>query len=282
MVLYVSRSVARPLARLSEGASAVASGDLDSRIDVDTNDEFGVVATEFNAMTIALKQHQERSVESEKLAGIGRVAAGVAHELNNPLQVMLGYLALNRDVADPVLACQLAAIEEEALRCKTIIDGMLELSRPPTQASMTVDLRELCDDVCASLRVAAQPHIPQMVVRGAAEASGDRARLRQAVFNLMKNAVEAAGPEGQVSVSLALNGDRAEIAVSDTGPGLAADARARMFEPFFTTKQEGTGLGLAVSRAVARAHGGEIEVRTADGAGAIFTLRLPRVREARS
>ena len=99
-VLYLSRSVARPLARLSEGAAAVARGDLDTRIDIDTPDEFGALAAEFNAMTVALRQHQERLVESEKLAGIGRLAAGVAHELNNPLQVMLGYLSLNRDVPD--------------------------------------------------------------------------------------------------------------------------------------------------------------------------------------
>jgi signal transduction histidine kinase len=145
-----------------------------------------------------------------------------------------------------------------------------------------VDLRELCDDVSGSLRVAAQPSCAHLSVEGAAHAVGDRARLRQVVFNLVKNAAESAGPKGHVNVAVRLSGDVAEVAVSDDGPGLDPQARARVFEPFFTTKPDGTGLGLAVSRAIARAHRGDIEIRSEANAGAVFTLTLPRSPEARS
>ena len=276
-VLYLSRSVARPLALLSEGAAAVARGDLDARIDIGTPDEFGALAAEFNAMTVALKRDQERLVESEKLAGIGRLAAGLAHELNNPLQVMLGYLSLNRDSPDPRLASHLAAVEEEAVRCKEIVAGLLELSRP-TITPVPVNLRALCDDVAVGLRMSVLPATPRLTVGGAAHALGDGPKLRQVLFNLIKNAVESAGDAGEVEVAVGCSGDLAEVAVRDSGSGVSPEARARMFEPFFTTKPGGTGLGLAVSRAIARAHRGDIGVGTAERGGAVFTLRLPRAR----
>jgi two-component system, NtrC family, sensor kinase len=280
-VLYLSRSVARPLAKLGEGAAAVAAGDLDARIDLHTPDEFGALAAEFNRMTVALKQHQERLVESEKLAGIGRMAAGVAHEINNPLQVVIGYLTLHRDVPDPQLREDLAAAQREALRCREIVEGLVEQSRPADPAA-PVDLRALCDEVAARLRVAVRPSPVRLRVDGAGLARGDGPRVRQVVFNLMKNAVEAAGPAGEVDVRVGEAGpEHVEVVVSDTGPGVAPEARARLFEPFFTTKEAGTGLGLAVSRAIALAHGGDIDVRNGEP-GAIFTLRLPRTLEARS
>jgi len=279
-VVYLSRSVARPLARLSEGATAVAAGDLDARFDIDTPDEFGALASEFRAMTVALKEHQQALVESEKLAGIGRLAAGLAHELNNPLQVMLGYLSLNRDVPDRSLAAQLAATEEEALRCTQLIEDLLELSRSRTEA-VPVDLRGLCEDVAGGLRVAARDTL-ELSVDGAARTLGDRPRLRQVLVNLMRNAVEAAGPAGRVSVRVRTRGERVEVDVSDSGPGISSEARAHLFEPFFTTKPSGTGLGLAVSRATALAHGGDIDVRNGDAGGAVFTLRLPRAPEGRA
>ena len=275
-VLYLSRSIAGPLARLGDGAAAIAAGDLDAHIDVDTKDEFGALAAEFNRMTGALKQHQLKLVESEKLAGIGRLAAGIAHELNNPLQVMVGYLSLNRDVADRRLAGQLAAIEAEAVRCKEIVAGLLELSRP-TLAPVPVDLRALCEDASSRLRATAQNDSLRLKVDGTAIALANPQKLQQVVFNLMKNAVEAAGPAGDVAVIIGATGDEVEVAVKDSGPGICPQARERMFEPFFTTKPTGTGLGLAVSRAIARGHGGDIEVASGDLGGAVFTLHLPRI-----
>jgi signal transduction histidine kinase len=272
-VVYLSRSVARPLAQVARHTARIAAGDLDTRLRIDSPDEFGALAAELDAMTVSLKEHQARLVESEKLAGVGRLAAGVAHELNNPLQVILGYCSLNRDLRDPRLARQLEAVEEEAVRCKEIVEGLLELSRRQVTPA-PVDLRALCDDVAAALRVANHARPPRIAVEGAGTALGDQPKLRRVVMNLVKNAAEAAGPDGHVEVEIGRAGDLLEVAVRDSGPGVAPGARERLFEPFFTTKANGTGLGLAVSRAIAQAHGGDIAVWNVEP-GAVFALRLP-------
>jgi signal transduction histidine kinase len=279
-VLYLSRSVAQPLARLSAGAAALKRGDLETRIEVDTPDEFGMLAAEFNEMTAALIEHQRRLVETEKLASVGRLAAGVAHEINNPLQTILGYLSLNRDLPDRRLAEQLAAVEEEALRCKAIVEELLELSRPACGAGRgVVDLAALCEDVAGKVRVGVGDQACAIAVAGGGRALADGTKVRQALFNLVKNAVEASGPRGRVDVRIGGAGAHVEVDVRDSGPGLAQAARVQIFEPFFTTKAGGTGLGLAVSRAIARANGGDIAVRETTGRGAIFTLSLPRAME---
>jgi two-component system, NtrC family, sensor kinase len=279
---YVGRSVARPVARLQEGAERLARGDLDTRIQIDSPDEFGALARQFNAMTASLKEHQDLLVQSEKLAGIGRLAAGVAHEINNPLGVILGYTRLLRKEAGGSLAEDLAVIEEETLRCQEIVEGLLDLSRPAQASAQAVDLRELCDDVVARLGDAHRLGNASVAVTGAGEARGDPRKLRQVLMNLVVNGVEAADGGGQVEVRIAELDGSVEVAVSDTGPGIAPAARDRLFEPFFTTKPRGTGLGLAVSQAIARSHGGEILPGAAEGGGARFTLRLPHEAGRRS
>lgn len=275
-IAYLARSVAKPIAILSKGAATLSGGNLDARIELDSKDEFGALARELNAMAAALKEHQARLVESEKLAGIGRVAAGFAHEINNPLQVMLGYLSLNRDVPDPRLAQQLAAMEEETRRCQEIVECLLELARPgDALAFRPVDLRILCDDVLEKIQPLAQPAGVLLAISGTATALADRPKLRQAVFNLIKNAVEAAGPLGEVRVRVGEEKGDVQVSVSDTGPGVPDELRTRLFEPFFTTKASGTGLGLALSRAIARVHGGDIDLRYQEARGAHFVLRLP-------
>jgi signal transduction histidine kinase len=278
----VLRSVARPIARLQAGAARLAAGDLDTRIPDEAPDEFGALARQFNAMTRSLRDHQEQLVRQEKLAGIGRLAAGVAHEINNPLGVILGYAKLLRKKADPAAAADLRIIEDEALRCREIVEGLLDLSRPLAGQGQSVDLRALCDEVLARLREARLLEGVEVAGEGEASAEGQPPKLRQVLLNLLKNAGEAAGPGGRVEVRLGAAEDRAEVTVSDSGPGLGPEARARLFEPFFTTKDRGTGLGLAVSQAIARAHRGDIEAGEAPGGGARFVLRLPRGLAARS
>ncbi len=271
---YVVRSVAVPVARLQEGAARIARGDLDTRIQIDTADEFGALARQFNAMTRALKEHQQRLVEHEKLAGIGRLAAGVAHEINNPLAVILGYARLLRRKADGPLAGDLQIIEEETLHAKLIVDGLLDLSRPIQIEREPVDLRALCDDVVARLGEVRLLDGVAVEVAGAGRVAGQPQKLRQVVLNLVKNAVEAAGPGGRVEVVVAADGDGARLTVSDSGAGLTGEARERLFEPFYTTKDSGTGLGLAVSKGIVEAHGGTIQADAGPG-GARFEVRLP-------
>ncbi len=275
MGFVVLRSVAQPIARLHEGSARLAAGDLHAHIAVDTPDEFGALARQFNSMTRALREHQEKLVQSEKLAGIGRLAAGVAHEINNPLGVILGYTKLLRKRADPAVADDLRIIEEETLRCREIVEGLLDLSRPLPPVPQPVDLRELTDGVLERLRDAKLLDSVAVTVDGRADTQGHAQKLRQVLFNLVKNAAEAAGAGGRVDIRLETTGDTVEVSVSDTGPGVSQAAAERLFEPFFTTKDHGTGLGLAVSQAIAHAHGGSLEAGAGPSGGALFTLRLP-------
>jgi signal transduction histidine kinase len=272
----IGRSIARPLGKLREGAARLAAGDLETRIPVTSRDELGALATQFNAMTAALKEHQEALVRSEKLAGIGRLAAGVAHEINNPLGVILGYAKLLERRVDGDLRDDLRVIQEETLHAKEIVEGLLDLSRPTDPTRERVDLRQACDDVVARLGEARVLDGVRVEVAGAGVAEAHPAKLRQVVANLLRNAAEAAGPGGRVEVRVAESDGEVRVSVRDDGPGLAREARARLFEPFFTTKPRGTGLGLALSRAIARGHGGELDASDAEGGGAVFTLRLPR------
>ncbi len=280
---HVFRSIARPVARLREGAARLAAGDLRARIDVDTPDELGDLARQFNAMTESLEEHQARLIQSEKLAGIGRLAAGVAHEINNPLAVILGYVRLLRKKAEGPLAEDLAIIEEETERSREIVEGLLDLSRPIAVEREDVDLRALCDEAVNRLRDARKLDGVDVDVEGGAHVDGTAAKLRQVLLNLVQNGAEAAGAGGRVEVRIARRDGLAEVSVSDSGAGMAPEARARMFEPFFTTKPAGTGLGLAVSQGIVRAHGGELSVqeRSALG-GARFLVRLPLPAGTRS
>jgi signal transduction histidine kinase len=273
--IVIGRSVARPLTLLKAGAERIGAGDLDTRIDIESADEFGSLARRFNAMAASLKEHQRRLLQNEKLAGIGRLAAGVAHEINNPLGVILGYARVLGKKAEGGLQEDLRIIEAETLRCKEIVDGLLDLSRPIKPGGGPVDLRELADDVAARLSNSDPAKGATVGVDGGAHAHGDALKLRQIVFNLVKNAMEAAGPGGRVSVRIADRGDHAELAVEDSGPGFPEEIRERLFEPFLTTKRQGTGLGLAVSRAIALAHGGDLLVDAAGGETRLV-LRLPR------
>ena len=278
--VYLSRSVARPLARLSEGAARFKAGDLDHRIDLRMPDEFGLVASEFDDMAAALKQHQRALVDAEKLAAVGRLAAGIAHEINNPVQAILGYLSLDRDVRDARLRGHIEAMEQEARYCQAIVADLLQLARPePDPGRGLVDLRRLCEDVATTLTAAGGEGAGRIAVEGAGSALADAGRIRQVIFNLVKNATEASGAGGRVDVRIAQSEAAVMVAVTDSGSGIRPEDRARLFEPFFTTKPRGTGLGLAVSRAIARAHGGDVDLGAAGPPGATFALRLPRATE---
>jgi signal transduction histidine kinase len=278
----IYRSVARPVAKLSEGAARWAEGRLDTRVEIATPDEFGELARQFNAMTESLEHHQARLVQSEKLAGIGRLAAGVAHEINNPLAVILGYVRILRRKAEGPLADDLGVVEDEAVRAQQIVEGLLDLSRPLAAEPEPVDLAALGVEAVARLRETGRLDGTAVEVAGAATVAGHPQKLRQVLLNLVRNAAEAAGPGGRVEVRLAATpGGGAELAVTDSGPGLSAEARDKLFEPFFTTKPAGTGLGLAVSLGIVQAHGGTLEADSPPGAGARFTVRLPAVPPGR-
>jgi signal transduction histidine kinase len=273
--VYLFRSVAVPVSRLHAGAVRLAEGDLDTRIPVDRDDELGALARQFNAMTEAVRDHQQRLVQQEKLAVIGRLAAGVAHEINNPLAVILGYARLLRKKADGAVREDLQVIEDETLRAKLIVDGLLDLSRPVVVNPDPVDLRALADEVVSRLAGTQALDRVQASVTGQGRVLGDPQKLRQVLVNLVKNAGEAAGPGGRVEIAVAGTPERVRVSVRDSGPGLSEEVRAHLFEPFFSRKDGGTGLGLAVSKGIVEAHRGTLEAESPPGGGARFTVGLP-------
>jgi two-component system NtrC family sensor kinase len=280
--VYVYRSIARPVTSLASAASRIAAGDLETQIAIERDDELGRLAAQFNVMTTALREHQAQLIQTEKLAGLGRVAAGLAHEINNPVGVILGYVKLMRRRGAGELDADLAIVEDEAERCRQVVDGLLDLTRPRPLERTAIDVRTLADDVVRRVTASAAVAPGQVCVEGAATVHGSDAKLRQVLTNLVKNAVEASGAGGTLRVEIRQERGRVSLDVSDTGPGVKDQDRPHLFEPFFTTKPSGTGLGLAVSRGIARAHGGDVELLSSSVAGTTFRLTLPAEPGARA
>ena len=274
--LYLYRTIARPIARLAAAAARVGAGDLETEIPIERDDELGRLSRRFNQMMASMKEHQKKLLQTERLVGLASMSAGIAHELNNPIGVILGYAKLLRRRDEPVDPKMLAAIEEEAERCQQVIEGLLELTRGGVLRATTVDLRAVAETVIGRLRVKGAAPGVVVEVHGHAAVQGDEPKLRQVVTNLVTNAFEASGGEGRVVVLI--DEPRAGVVtleVRDTGGGIATDARDRIFEPFFTTKPAGSGLGLAISRAIARAHRGDVALASTSNRGTTFRLTLP-------
>ena len=239
-----------------------------------------------------LAEVQEQLARSRRLATIGQLAAGVAHEINNPLAAITTCAeATLRDLkADPETAraarerqwdYYLEEIVRQALRCKQITRGLLDLSRQKRARRDPVDLNRVVAQAAhlfgqrgqesgARVEVSADPAV--------GEVATDEAMVRQVLDNLLSNALDALGGGGLVRVSTVLDGERVRVEVEDTGPGIAPETLARVFDPFFSTKDpgRGAGLGLAISLTLAEALGGALTVESKPGAGSRFRLWLPR------
>lgn len=278
--LYLHRSISVPVAALRAGAARLGAGDLSTRVQVAGAADLGALAASFNEMARDLDAHQARLLEAHRLASIGQVAAGVAHELNNPIGVMRGYVKLLRD--DPAHAGgeELAIIDEELRQSQRIVASLLELSRP---VALDLGALDVGADVGAALDrlrdagVLAGVEVTRELEPGVV-AYADAGHVRQIVTALCTNACEAMadGPTPRVvRVVVRRAAAGAVIEVWDRGAGIDAAARARAFEPFFSTKAQGHGLGLAIARTLARAQGGDVTLADAPGGGACATLTLP-------
>ena len=279
--VYLYRTIARPIARLSAAAARVSAGDLDTQIAVEREDELGLLSRRFNEMTGAVKEHQQKLLQTERLMGLASMSASIAHELNNPIGVILGYAKLLRRRGGIDGEKTLAAIEEEAERCRQVIEGLLDLTRGGVLHAQPMNVRTLIDDIVGALRVKGIPAGIAVEIHGQGAAEGDAAKVRQALTNLIANAIEACGTTGRVVLLIDESSPRVvSVEVHDTGGGLTATARERVFEPFFTTKPTGSGLGLAIARAIARAHGGDVTIVSTTDRGTIFRLTVPKKKEA--
>lgn len=272
LTLYL-RWQLKPLAALSQAAAAIGRGDFAQRVRVPGDSEIAHLARAFNAMAADLRQLRElerRRAHDEQLLAIGRVAARVAHDINNPLTVITNtaQLALRPPPPDAQLVEDLRRIVHHGERCMHTLELLLDYGRPVRVQAAPLDLAELVRDIGQRWKVA-------VTATDALPVEVDRFQIEQMLDNLLTNARDAAGPEGTVRIAADHLAGQACLTISDSGPGFSAAARARLFEPFHTTKAGGTGLGLASALAIARAHGGDIEI--GDGPGGQVIVRLPRI-----
>lgn len=275
--LWLSRFILKRVATLRAGARRVERGDFAARIALPGRDEFSELAGAFNQMTASLERDQAALVRSQKLASIGQVAAGIAHELNNPLAVILGYAKILRKQATAGDPEELRIIEDEATQCQRIVQGLLDLARPQQLDVCPLDIGELAREAVSRLDEsgALRGHGVKVLATSAVMVTGDAGKLRQVIANLVVNAAEATPPAGQIAVDVRCGDRDAVLTVSDDGPGIPEDVQAHMFDPFFTTKRDGTGLGLAIAHAIVDAHGGRITIDSAPGTGTHVALHLP-------
>lgn len=306
LAAVVARRVARPLADLADGARAIGQGEFATRISVDASDEIGALARAFNEMAESLllsqtalteknnalliandelQQVQSQLIRSERLAAIGQLAAGVSHEIDNPIGIILGFAELLLEDFDPEDERRedLQSIIDECYRCRRITGGLLGFARSHSDSRDRVDLSALIIGTVESLK-------PQKLFRevnfellGVDELNpvfvvGDGDRLRQVLVNLMLNAAQSMSGIGTVRLSLGRESDSATLLVKDTGPGVDAAHREQIFEPFFSTKEkgEGTGLGLSLCRRLVEDHDGQLSLEPSVEGGACFKLKLPR------
>jgi signal transduction histidine kinase/CheY-like chemotaxis protein len=287
----VIRRVTAPLQSLQTHAEAVGRGEFDRQVASVSQDEFGLLATSFNRMTQNLKQSKEELeatrhclVQSEKLSALGEFIAGIAHELNNPLTVMVGYSQLlsESDLDDEVQE-DLKQVAESADRCQRVVKNLLSFARQRPPERIRIDVNELLDSTIRFMHY--ELHTSGIKIETAFDdqlsvVMGDSHQLQQVFLNLARNAQHAMeGLAGQGTLRLTTRncGHEVEIRVQDSGTGIPAHVIDKIFDPFFTSKEagKGTGLGLSVSYGIIREHGGTIQAESPPGAGALFTIRLP-------
>jgi two-component system NtrC family sensor kinase len=318
--VFIRRVVHQPVARLHEGTRRIASGDLDTRIDVRGNDELAELAHAFNRMaedlrdaraelsewsrtleqkvdakTGELEQAREQMVRVETMASLGKLAATVAHELNNPIGGILAYARLVRreldeQPIDPEVRRELdrclSLIDKECARCGGIVRNMLAFARGRAARMHPTDVSEILDRSLMLVR----HHLEMRSIRLDHESLTDDAiitadpdQLQQALLAMLMNAVEAMPTDGTGVLTVRLHGDdqRVVIEVADTGCGIPDSVIHKIFEPFYSTKsdQSGVGLGLAVVYGIVRSHNGAIACDSREGEGTTFRITLPREQD---
>jgi two-component system NtrC family sensor kinase len=316
---FVHRLVYVPLRDLETGARRLASGNLEQTIPVRSEDEFGQLSASFNAMTAALKLSQQElrewghtleekvekrtqelrlaqaeAVRGEKLASVGLLAAGIAHELNNPLTGILTFSHLiRRKMPDGSPDAEdLDVVIRETKRCAAIIRRLLDFAREKTPEKKFADLNQLIEETA---RIVERPaHLRDIEItmdldRDLPPVWIDADLIKQVIMNMLVNAQHAIEEKGSITVRSrrcpeprrpepgAEPVPMVEFSIIDTGCGIPTENLQRIFDPFFTSKEvgKGTGLGLSVSHGIVRSHGGAIEVESKVGEGSTFRVTLP-------
>ncbi|MBN2506545.1 MAG: cache domain-containing protein [Verrucomicrobia bacterium] len=289
---YISGKISVSIKKLAAASEQVAHGNLDTQVEIRSHDELRELADTFNFMAAALKKRDEkvreyttrRIMESERLAHIGQLAAGVAHEINNPLQGIVTYSHLLLERAATVNGTResLEKIVKQANRCRDIIRGLLDFARqrkPEKRLSNVNRILEECialvDNQALFLNIRIVTHLAQDLPR----VLMDPSQIQQVFMNMIINAAEAMNGTGQLTLTTrhVIADSAVEVQFTDSGHGIKEEDLDRIFSPFFTTKEvgHGTGLGLAISYGIVKEHKGTITVESQEGQGATFSIRLP-------
>jgi two-component system NtrC family sensor kinase len=289
LVSIASKVMTDPINDMLEVIRKVKRGRLDEQMEVDSNDELGELARAFNRMTAMIKHNKEMEAtlaQQGKMASLGVLSSGVAHEINNPLGVILGYASylegkLKED--DPHWT-YIHEIKRESKRCKKIVQDLLSYARTPRTNLELTDINRIVDQIVDFAANHTDMHHVTVVKEFAPELPAimvDPDQIRQVAINLILNAGAAMEEGGKLVVKTSLDDEGyVNIDFRDNGPGIPAELLDKIFEPFFTTKTKGTGLGLAITRQIVEQHHGRIEIDSEVGRGTTVIVKLPLDHEA--
>ncbi|HEU0265805.1 MAG TPA: cache domain-containing protein [Geobacterales bacterium] len=286
-VFIASQVLTDPINHMISVIRRVKQGRLDERMEVESSDELGELAGAFNRMTAIIKRNKEMEAtlaQQGKMASLGVLSSGVAHEINNPLGVILGYAGYveGKLTPDDPNYKYIHEIKRESKRCKKIVQDLLSYARTPRPVLEPTDLNDLLEQIIdfaanhtdlhnVRIQRSFEPDLPLVQV------DGDQ--MRQVAINLILNAGSAMADGGVLTIATARHGETGvAITFSDTGSGIPAENLEMIFEPFFTTKARGTGLGLAITRQIVELHQGKIEIDSEMGKGTTVRVILPLER----
>ena len=280
----LAKGVMRPIKEFTQGARAIAEGDLDQYIPVRTRDEIGRLAQAFNDMAQELKETraiQEELRKSERLVTVGEIAAGIAHEIRNPLGVIKNSAQTMKEkkMKKEEEKELLNFIIEESERLEKVVRDFLQLARLPRPHKKEIKMKELLERILAVLSGEFKKRNIKLVKDfpyNDCYFSCDPEQFHQLFLNLILNALEAMPEGGELFVGLKSENGRMEINIKDTGRGIPPEIIDKIFEPFFTTRSDGTGLGLSIVSKIVKFHRGEIKVESKPGKGTLFQLVFPR------
>lgn len=311
----ITRSITRPLSEMVSVTQSIAAGDLERRIKVKSKDEIGQLALSFNRMVASLRkmrselenwantlEHkvkerteelaamQNTLVQSQRLASLGKLAAGIAHEINNPLGgiLVLSSLVIEDLKADDPHRENLQEVIKQTMRCRDIVKGLLQFSRQEEGKTEYVKVNDILNNTLSLIEKQALFHNIEVIKNFDAELPyilGDNSQLQQVFINVILNAVQAMKEIGTLTINTThdKNNDMVVIEISDTGCGIPEEMIDRIFDPFFTTKEvgEGTGLGLSIAYGIVTKHHGRMTVKSKVGEGSTFTIKIPVVESGK-
>ncbi|MDY0189925.1 MAG: cache domain-containing protein [Desulfuromonas sp.] len=287
LIGYAAKILTNPIQHMTQTIRRVKSGHINEKMHIDTNDELGELARTFNHMTEKLARNQEMEAslaQQGKMASLGILSSGVAHEINNPLGVILGYAGYleSKTGPDDPNYKYIHEIKRESKRCRKIVQDLLGYARTPQSVFELTDINTLLEQIIDFAANHTDMHHVTINKKFAdklplLKIDGDQ--MRQVAINLLLNAGGAIADKGKIEVETQRSGDEVLIIFRDSGCGIEAEKLEKIFEPFYTTKEKGTGLGLAISKQIIEQHHGTITMTSTTAVGTTVTLCLPMDHE---